>query len=108
MSYRKWLQEEKREKGLRCQATKPFDRNNSNRIVPRRKPDGLLERLANSSSFGDLVGTQAASAHVDPLGAAIHEGTNPLDVRIPATLGANVGVTDAHAKRRLLAANVAY
>ena len=38
---------------------------------------------------------------------AVHEGPDPLDVRVPAALGAPVRVADAHAERRVLATHLA-
>ena len=39
---------------------------------------------------------------------AVDDGPDPLDVRVPAPLGATVGVAHAHAERRLLAAHFAH
>src|SRR4029453_2188674 len=47
---------------------------------------------------------QAGGADVDPLGAAVHDGANALDVGVPSPLRAPVRVADAHAEPRLLAA----
>ena len=58
--------------------------------------------------LNDLAGAKAARADVDPLDAAADNGTNPLDVRVPPTLCADVGVADAHAERRLLVADLTY
>ena len=41
-------------------------------------------------------------------GARAHDGADPLDVRVPAALGAPVRVADAHAERRVLAAHLAH
>ena len=62
---------------------------------------------ARVGNLGDLAGAQAAGAHVDALGRTVDERSDPLNVRIPTTLGADVGVADTHAERRLLAANFA-
>lgn len=38
----------------------------------------------------DLAGLQAGSAHILALRSLAHEGANPLNVRVPATLRATV------------------
>src|SRR6266508_1336399 len=55
-----------------------------------------------------LARLQAGGADVDPLGAAVHDGADALDVGVPSTLRAPVRVADAHAELRLLAADVAH
>ena len=58
--------------------------------------------------FDDLAGAQATGADVYPFDASADDGANPLDIRIPAALGPNMRMADAHAKRRLLVADLTY
>ena len=58
--------------------------------------------------FDDLAGAQATSADVYPFDASADDGANPLDIRIPAALGPNMRMADAHAKRRFLIADLTY
>ena len=51
-----------------------------------------------TGGFCDLAGLEAGGAHVDPLRRAVHDRADPLDVRVPAPLGAAVRVADAHAE----------
>ena len=52
-------------------------------------------------STGDLAGTEAAGAHIDVLGSTVDHSLNALDVGLPGTVGAAVGVgnldTEVHA-----------
>ena len=52
-------------------------------------------------STGDLAGTEAAGAHIDVLGSTVDHSLNALDVGLPGTVGAAVGVgnldTESHA-----------
>src|ERR687886_199297 len=65
-------------------------------------PSRLLGRSA-----GDLARLQAGGAHVEPLRGRPDHRADPLDVRVPATLGAPVGVRDRVTEARPLAADVA-
>src|SRR5262245_64096264 len=56
----------------------------------------------------DLAGLDAGGAHEEALGRTVHDGADALDVGVPTTLGAPVGVADRHAERRLLAADLAH
>ena len=56
----------------------------------------------------DLARPDARRADVEPPGRPVHQGPDPLDVRIPAPLGPPVGVADVHAERRLLATHLAH
>src|SRR5687768_3477770 len=67
----------------------------------------MIRRL-RVNGFGDLAGSDAGRAGVDALGRAVDHRTNTLDVRVPATLGAPVGVADIHAEARALATHVTY
>lgn len=51
---------------------------------------------------------QALRAHIQSLGCAVNQGTNALDIRVPAAIRALVGVRDTLTEARSLAANVAY
>ncbi len=62
---------------------------------------------ASVTGLHDLAGLDAAGADVQALGRAVDQRPHPLDVRVPATLGAPVGVAHGHAEARLLAAHVA-
>jgi hypothetical protein len=53
-------------------------------------------------------GAQAASAHVDILGCAVHHRVDVLDVGLPHALRLDVGVADGVAVSRLLVANFTF
>ena len=50
-----------------------------------------------SAGLDDFAALDAAGADVQPLGRALDQGTDLLDVRVPATLGAPVRVRHGHA-----------
>src|SRR6218665_1028158 len=54
-----------------------------------------------------LAGLEARRAHVETLGRPRDDGTNALDVRVPAPLRAHVRVRDAVPEARALGADVA-
>ena len=54
-----------------------------------------------------LAGPDARGAGVDALWGAADHGTNLLDVWVPTTVRADVGVTQALAERGLLATKIA-
>src|SRR5262245_51078177 len=54
------------------------------------------------AGFDDLARLDAAGADVQTLRRAVDDGTDALDVRVPATLGATVRVRHRHAPRRVL------
>ncbi len=60
-------------------------------------------RGATAERLGHLAGSQAGRAHVETLGRAVHECAYALDIRVPAPLGAAMGVRDAHPEARVLA-----
>ncbi len=60
-----------------------------------------------TSGLGDLASPDARRAGVNALWCAADHGTNLLDVWVPPTVGAHVGVTQALAERGLLAAKIA-
>jgi hypothetical protein len=55
----------------------------------------------------DLAGLQACSTHILTLGGAPYQRTNPLDVGIPASLGATVRMGDVVPEARTFTANIA-
>ena len=56
--------------------------------------------------LGDPAGAQARSTHIDSTGTPIDQRTDSLNVRVPTTLGAAMGVRDVHAETGLLAAKL--
>ena len=62
---------------------------------------GVSGLLFKSHSTGDLAGTEAAGAHIHVLGSAVYHSLDALDVGLPGTVGAAVGVghldTEVHA-----------
>ena len=58
-------------------------------------------------SAGDLAAAQAASADVDMLGRAVHDGLDALHVRLPSTVGASVRMADLDAEGHILVAELA-
>src|SRR5699024_4757541 len=61
---------------------------------------------AGSDRAGDLSGLQAGGAHVQALRRTAGHGANLLDVRVPAPLRTTVGMRNAVAEARGLAADV--
>ena len=61
--------------------------------------DELPAAVRASAGLDDLAGLDAAGADVHPLRRAVDEGPHTLDVRVPAPLGAPVGVRHGHAPR---------
>ena len=58
--------------------------------------------------LGDLAGPDTGGADVQPTGAEpFTRGSDPLDVGVPAPLGATVGVAEVHPERRVLATHFA-
>ena len=79
------------------------------RVVPRPRggrSDGPPSRMRPGSQrpalLLDLAGLDAPGADVQPLGRAVDEGPDPLDVGVPAALRAAVRVAHVHAERRVL------
>ena len=62
---------------------------------------GIFLAMVQLHSTGDLAGTEAAGAHIDVLGSTVDHSLNALDVGLPGTVGAAVGVgnldTEVHA-----------
>ena len=56
---------------------------------------------------GYLAGLDAGGADVQALGSGTDHGANPLNVRVPTTLGAPVRVRDVVAEAGTLAADIA-
>ena len=59
-------------------------------------------------STGDLAGTEAAGAHIDVLGGAVHHSLNALDVGLPGTVGAAVGVRNLDAEVHALTTKLTF
>jgi hypothetical protein len=58
--------------------------------------------------LGDLSALDAAGANPDPLGCAVHERLDSLQIHVPAATRHVVRVRDVIAKLRPFAANIAY
>ena len=61
-----------------------------------------------SNGPGDLAGAEAAGAHIDVLGSAVHHSLDALDVGLPGTIGAAVRVGHLDAEVHALAAKLAF
>src|SRR5690348_1350698 len=57
--------------------------------------------------LGDFAALDAAGAHADALGGAVHQGLHGLQVRVPAAARHVVGVRNVVTELRTLAANIA-
>lgn len=55
----------------------------------------------------DLAGLKARGADILALGGLAHQGANPLNIWVPAALGADMRMGDAVPEARALAADVA-
>lgn len=62
----------------------------------------------SSDGAGDLAGTQATGAGVDSLGGTGHHRLHTLDIGLPGTVGAAMGVGNLNAERNALTANIAF
>ena len=63
--------------------------------------------ISELHSAGDLAAAQAASADVDMLGRAVHDGLDALHIGLPGTVSSSVGVGDSNAERHALFAEFA-
>ena len=63
--------------------------------------------ISELHSAGDLAAAQAASANVDMLGRAVHDGLDALHIGLPGTVGSSVGVGDLNAEGNALIAEFA-
>ena len=61
-----------------------------------------------SHGAGDLAGAEAAGAHIDVLGGAVHHSLDALDVGLPGAVGSAMGVGDLDTKAHALAAELAF
>ena len=61
-----------------------------------------------SDSAGDFARTEAMSAHVDVLGGAIDNRLHTLDVGLPGTIGAAVGVGNLNAEHNALVTKITF
>ena len=70
----------------------------------------MLFRLqtCQSDSAGDFARTEAMSAHVDVLGGAIDNRLHTLDVGLPGTIGAAVGVGNLNAEHDALVTKITF
>lgn len=88
---------------------------------PAKKPDvffcharlsaagrGRRGLYANLYCAGNLTAAQATGANVDMLGRAVHDDLDTLNVGLPCTVGAPVGMTDLDTKGNALSANIAF
>lgn len=83
-------------------------------VPPRRRnvrkspAEAGLFKLCGSHVAGDLAGLEARGANVQTLWCTLDESANTLDVWVPTTRRAHVGVRDALAEVRALAADFTY
>ena len=75
----------------------------------RKKPLGtsgfycyLLDRA------GNLTGTQTAGTNIDMAGRTVDHRLDALDIGLPRTIGASVGVGDLDTECHALAADIAF
>ena len=59
-------------------------------------------------SAGNFAGAEAAGAHIDVLGSAVHHSLDALDVGLPRTVGAAMGMGYLDAEVYALAAELAF
>ena len=59
---------------------------------------------ARSDSALDFAAAQTTSASIDVLGSTVDQSLNPLDVGLPGSVGASVGMGDLDTKRDALSA----
>jgi hypothetical protein len=67
-----------------------------------------LTASSQGLAFDDFAGFDAAGAGLDPLGVAVGDGLDGLQVGVPAPTGDVVGVRDVVAELRSLAAKITY
>ena len=71
------------------------------------KGNGLLV-LCKLDSAGYFTRTQATGAGVDPFGGTGHHRLDALDIGLPGTVGAAMGMGNLNAERHALTANIAF
>ncbi len=71
-------------------------------------PSGRSNVRPEGSGARDLARLDAGSADVQPLGGPAHDRAHGLDVGVPPTARASVGVGDRHTEARPLAADVTH
>ena len=59
-------------------------------------------------SAGDLTASQAASACINMLGTAVHDGLDALHIGLPSTVGASVGMGNLNTKGYALVAKLTF
>ena len=74
--------------------------------IARSKDRAALSLLLQSA--GNLTGTQATGAGVDPFGGTGHHRLDALDIGLPGTVGAAMGMGNLNAERHALTANIAF
>jgi hypothetical protein len=74
--------------------------------VPRY--EALYALLFELHSTGDLAGTEAAGAHINVLGSTVDHSLDALDVGLPGTVGAAVGVGDLDTKVHALTTKLTF
>lgn len=75
---------------------------------PRAFARGPICFLMELHGAGDLAGAEAAGAHIDVLGRAVHHSLDALDVGLPGTVGTAVGVGHLNAEVHAFAAKLAF
>lgn len=90
-----------------------FQRSLLTSLEDRRKPctrwyRALSHECMGLHSTGDLAGTEAAGAHIDVLGGAVHHSLDALDVGLPGTVGAAVGVRNLDAEVHALTTKLTF
>ena len=78
-----------------------------NRVGVRRRAREKQDRLRARLRLDDFAVAEAGGADADALALSGHFGVHRAQVDVPAPLGDVVGVADAVARLRLLAANFA-
>ena len=78
------------------------------KVEPRAICTGFDLLPMESHGAGDLAGTEAAGAHIDVFGSAVHHSPDALDVGLPGAVGPAVGVGNLDAEAHALAAELAF
>lgn len=75
---------------------------------PRAFARGPICFLMELHGAGDLAGAEAAGAHIDVFGSAVHHSLDALDVRLPGAVGAAVRMGHLNAEIHALTAELAF
>ena len=73
-----------------------------------KTPRTLCTGRSESHCTSDLAGTEAAGAHIDVLGSTVNHSLNALDVGLPGTVGAAVGVGDLNTEGHALTTELTF